>query len=305
MAHENKLEVLRNLGNRAKTKRTLHVKASAYYEKWNSIIEMSVIILATIAGLTSFSTVSIEQNLIVQLGVGIINFIITIFGSIQRYYTMSEKQFLHHYMSVQFSSLSKTVNIEIMILENKPDQVDDFLRKITDEYNKLTETAPMVPENIIKAYEAQTNCATITTPRIAISQSPLAQSPLAQPQHTLNVPQTPITRASLADVMPYDSTETIKTNASGPVTNSAIYTAKSSMPNTRTGAILSINTTLTPNRQPYILAPALNPISPSNVTVQDTQRQPAILNINSKTNTQIGDNKFNGLIGLNRTTKQV
>ena len=160
MSSLDKISVLRDLEKKARQKRMLHIKSSNFYAKRNNILEGAVIAISSVAGLTGLSTSAVEKSTYIQVMIALLNICITMLSSFHKFFAMSEKKISHFNTSTKFSTLSKRIKVEMVMMNdnitnnllNANDLNAKILRERMDEYNMITIAAPVIPESILAKY---------------------------------------------------------------------------------------------------------------------------------------------------------
>ena len=133
----------------------LNNRAHISYSKQHAWYTIPAIILSTVSGTASFAQTSLPPQAqdYAPVVIGTINIFIGILTTIQQYLKISELNESHRVSSIAWDKFSRNIRIE---LAKKPDERLDagtFLKHCRDEYDRLMETSPSIPDSMIKEFK--------------------------------------------------------------------------------------------------------------------------------------------------------
>lgn len=141
-------------------KKKCHKKASLYYNKWNNILTLPVILLSTFTGSTIMS--SEDNQIYMNYITSSFGIIIALLTSINRYFNFSKLSEYHNNISKMYDELNR--DIEFFIQENdvnKSEEIREFIkeihRKIENIENENTFDVPQFIYEMIIKYENKKN----------------------------------------------------------------------------------------------------------------------------------------------------
>lgn len=149
-------ELLKEWGDIANCFRWLHEQASFKNRDINNKIALPVIILSTLTGTANFaldSLVSEQYKVLASAAIGGVNILCGILTTIQTYFKYAENTESHSSASKLWSKFQRVIQIELAIDPAKRKHPNEFLKYCIDEYNKLIETSPTIPEDIAKEFK--------------------------------------------------------------------------------------------------------------------------------------------------------
>lgn len=149
-------ELLKDWCDIANCFRWLHEQASIKNRQTNNKIALPVIILSTLTGTANFaldSLVSQQYKVLASAVIGGVNIICGILTTIQTYFKYAESTEAHSSASKLWSKFQRVIQIELAIDPAKRKHPNDFLKYCIDEYNKLVETSPLIPEDIAREFK--------------------------------------------------------------------------------------------------------------------------------------------------------
>jgi hypothetical protein len=132
----------------------LHNKAEAYYSIRNSWIALPTIILSTTVGFLSGTSTSIFSNpMTASVGIGAVSLFTGVISTIGTFYGFAKRTEAHRIASIQYSKLGRFLSIELTLPKSERIAAKDVLKITKDSIERLLETSPAVPDNIIKEYK--------------------------------------------------------------------------------------------------------------------------------------------------------
>ena len=132
------------LNNRAHSKLS---KLHAYYT-------IPAIVLSTITGTASFAQTSLPENyrMFAPMVIGTINIAVGILATVQQYLKISELNEAHRVATIAWDKFARNIRIELAKAPTERPDAGMFLKHNRDEYDRLMETSPSIPEDIIKEF---------------------------------------------------------------------------------------------------------------------------------------------------------
>lgn len=132
----------------------LNNRAHHKFSKMHAYFTIPAIVLSTITGTASFAQANLPENYraFAPMIIGTINIAVGILTTIQQYLKISELNEAHRVATIAWDKFARNIRIE---LAKAPDERPDagiFLKYNRDEYDRLMETSPSIPENIINIF---------------------------------------------------------------------------------------------------------------------------------------------------------
>lgn len=132
----------------------LHNKAEAYYSIRNTCIALPTIVLSTLVGFLSGTSTSLfESPTISSVGIGSVSLFTGVISTIGTFFNFAKRTEAHRIASIQYSKLGRFLSIELTLPKNERIAAKDVLKITKDSIERLLETSPAIPENIIKQYQ--------------------------------------------------------------------------------------------------------------------------------------------------------
>ena len=134
--------------------RLLHSKATASYARRNMWYTLPVIVMSTIAGAANFSQerVPIEYRGIFSMSVGGLNIIAGIITTVQQFLKITQLNEAHRVSSIAWDKFYRNIKTELAKHPKERIPVIQFLKMCKEEYDRLMETSPVIPQPIIDAF---------------------------------------------------------------------------------------------------------------------------------------------------------
>jgi hypothetical protein len=135
--------------------RWLHSKANSLYAKLNAWYTIPCIIISTLAGTANFAQARVPdayQGLFTMV-VGGINILGGIISTIQQFLKITQLNEAHRVSSISWDKFYRNVKIELTKHPNERIHVSHMLKMSKEEFDRLMETSPVIPEKIIKEFK--------------------------------------------------------------------------------------------------------------------------------------------------------
>lgn len=136
----------------------LNEKSFRKYRRINYFYAIPVIILSTLSGAISVGMsgyVPEEYIKMAQLGVGGINIINGIFSTLQSFFRYAQLSEGHWNAYVGWSRLHRNIENELTLERKNRKNPSDFVKICRAEYDRLMETNPLLPEDVLQEFETK------------------------------------------------------------------------------------------------------------------------------------------------------
>ena len=132
----------------------MNTKAHTKYSLFNALFTIPAIILSTISGTASFSINSLPLNVQIyaSIVIGTVNIFIGILTTIQQYLKIAELNESHRVASLSWDKFARNIRIELSKTPNERMESGHFIRICRQEYDRLMETSPSIPDYIIREF---------------------------------------------------------------------------------------------------------------------------------------------------------
>lgn len=149
-------DLLASWGDISTCYKWMHEESFRKYYKINYMMAFPIIVLSTITG-----TVSVGMNSLVppayvdiaQQAVGGVNIITGIITTLQNYFRFAQLSESHQNSSVGWSKLERNIRVELKMDRKTRKDADSFMKVCRNEYDRLLEQSPVIPEDIISRFK--------------------------------------------------------------------------------------------------------------------------------------------------------
>jgi hypothetical protein len=152
-------QILVEWADKAMCYRWLHSRSHAMYSYLNTWYTIPVIIISTLTGTANFAQerVPIEYQGYFSMLVGGFNILAGIITTIQQFLKITQLNEAHRVSSIAWDKFYRNIKIE---LSKHPDErlnVTQMIKISKEEFDRLMETSPTIPDKIIKTFKTEFN----------------------------------------------------------------------------------------------------------------------------------------------------
>jgi len=132
----------------------LYTRSHTKYATMHAWFTIPTIIFSTISGTASFAQASLpsEYQTYATLSIGTINILIGIFATVQQYLKISELNESHRVSAISWDKFSRNIRIELAKTPQERTDAGSFIKMCRQEFDRLMETSPTIPEKIVKEF---------------------------------------------------------------------------------------------------------------------------------------------------------
>lgn len=147
--------ILIEWGDKAMCYRWLHSKANAMYSSLNTWYTIPVIIISTLTGTANFAQerVPVEYQSYFSMLVGGFNILAGIITTIQQFLKITQLNEAHRVSSIAWDKFYRNIKIELAKHPSERIEVKQMLKMSKEEFDRLIETSPTIPEKIITHFK--------------------------------------------------------------------------------------------------------------------------------------------------------
>ena len=147
--------ILIEWADKAMCYRWLHSKANAMYSSLNAWYTIPVIIISTLTGTANFAQerVPIDYQKYFVMLVGAFNITAGIITTIQQFLKITQLNEAHRVSSIAWDKFYRNIKIELAKHPSERIDVKQMIKMSKEEFDRLMETSPNVPEEIIKKFK--------------------------------------------------------------------------------------------------------------------------------------------------------
>lgn len=148
-------EILIEWADKAMCYRWLHSKSNALYSTLNAWYTIPVIVISTLTGTANFAQtrVPIDYQNYFAMVVGGFNILGGIISTIQQFLKITQLNESHRVSSIAWDKFYRNVKIELAKHPSERIQPGQMLKMSKEEFDRLMETSPTIPEKIVKVFK--------------------------------------------------------------------------------------------------------------------------------------------------------
>lgn len=147
-------EYFSSSGEKAHCLSWLHKQSESLYSKRRNWIELPVIVGSGLIGFLNAGSSSMFNDPMtssVALGVG--SLVVGMLQTINTYFSWAKRAEGHRISAIQYAKLYRFLNIEMALPRSQRMSPSDLLKKVKDDYDRLQEISPLIPDIIIDEFK--------------------------------------------------------------------------------------------------------------------------------------------------------
>lgn len=147
--------ILAEWADKAMCYRWLHTRSNTLFSNLNAYYTIPCIIISTLAGTANFAQgrVPVEYQALFTMLVGGINILGGIISTIQQFLKITQLNEAHRVSSIAWDKFYRNIKIELTKHPNERIHVAHMLKISKEEFDRLMETSPVIPDKIIDAFK--------------------------------------------------------------------------------------------------------------------------------------------------------
>jgi hypothetical protein len=149
-------ELIASEAEKALVLRWLHNESNAFYSRLNTFITLPVICISTLAGTASIGQDALfgSESTAAPVGIGVMSLIVSILNVVGSFFAWAKRAEGHRISSINYAKLHRWVSIELAIPREQRMPAKHFLKEIRAQVDRLNETSPAIPANIVEKFKA-------------------------------------------------------------------------------------------------------------------------------------------------------
>jgi hypothetical protein len=149
-------DYFKDTGEKSHGRAWCHKKAEAMFSRRLAWIDLPIMIgSGAIAFLNGASTNIFNDAKISSIALGVGSFFVGILGGVNTYYGWSKRSEGHRIASIQYSRLFRFLRIELGLPREERMTPQDLLRFVKDADDRLQETTPLLPPEIVNEFQSR------------------------------------------------------------------------------------------------------------------------------------------------------
>jgi hypothetical protein len=164
--------ILAEWADKAMCYRWLHTRSNSLYSNLNAWYTIPCIIISTLAGTANFAQgrVPEQYQALFTMVVGGVNILGGIISTIQQFLKITQLNEAHRVSSIAWDKFYRNIKIELTKHPNERIAVSHMLKMSKEEFDRLMETSPVIPDKIIvefkKSFSKSEEFAIVSKPEI-------------------------------------------------------------------------------------------------------------------------------------------
>ena len=149
-------DILIEWADKAMCYRWLHSKSNSLYSSLNAWYTIPVIVISTLTGTANFAQtrVPIDYQNYFAMVVGGFNILGGIISTIQQFLKITQLNESHRVSGIAWDKFYRNVKIELAKHPSERIQPGQMLKMSKEEFDRLMETSPTIPDKIIKLFKS-------------------------------------------------------------------------------------------------------------------------------------------------------
>lgn len=127
----------------------MHERSYRSYWCLNAWFNIPVIIIATITGTGNFASGSFGSSAFL-FALGALNIFAGILATVATYTGVAQKLEAHRFAMINWDKFSRKIQIELAKSRNDRKKAKDFIRQMSEEYDRHIELSPVLPNDVIR-----------------------------------------------------------------------------------------------------------------------------------------------------------
>lgn len=147
-------EYFASTGEKAHCLSWVHKQSEAMYSNRRTWIDLPVIVgSGVIAFLNAGSQSMFTDARIANISLGIGSLLVGILNTMGTYFGWSKRSEGHRISAIHYSKLYRFITVELSLPREERMNPHDFLKYVKDQYDRLQEISPMVPQTVISMFQ--------------------------------------------------------------------------------------------------------------------------------------------------------
>lgn len=147
-------EYFASTGEKAHCLSWCHKQAEALYSNRRTWIDMPVIIISGVTGfLSAGSTSMFEDPKSSSVALGVASLFVSILNTAGSYFGWSKRSEGHRISAIHYARLYRFISVELSLPRDERMEPNNFLKYVKDQYDRLQEISPLIPQVIIDEFK--------------------------------------------------------------------------------------------------------------------------------------------------------
>lgn len=150
-------DILIEWADKAMCYRWLHANANALYNSKNTWYTIPVIVISTVTGTANFAQerVPLEYQTYFVMIIGAFNILAGVITTIQQFLKITQLNEAHRVATIAWDKFYRNIKIQLAKHPDERIEVSQMLKMSKEEFDRLIETSPNIPENVVSKFKTQ------------------------------------------------------------------------------------------------------------------------------------------------------
>jgi len=146
-------------GERAICLSVLHQNSEAVYSRRRNFISLPAIVLSGVIGFGSVGSTTMFQGQteLASIILGIMSLFVSMLQSVESFFQWSKRAENHRLSGISYAKLHRFIAVEMRLPQKERIRATDFLKMVKDTYDRLQETSPAFPNQVVADFKNKFN----------------------------------------------------------------------------------------------------------------------------------------------------
>ena len=145
---------LKTIGEYSQIYALLHKKSQKKYNMVAYCIDIPTIVISTLVGTLSIGSQSLfSNNENANIGIGVLSLCSSVLQTINSYFSFNKRSENHRICSNQYQRIFLKIDLILSLHRHERPSITDFIKHITDEFNRLSEISPILDKELIDEFK--------------------------------------------------------------------------------------------------------------------------------------------------------
>lgn len=147
-------EYFASTGEKAHCLSWVHKQAEAMYSNRRTFIDLPVIVgSGVIAFLNAGSSSMFDDPRVSSVALGVGSLLVGVLNTLGSYFGWAKRAEGHRISAIHYSKLYRFITVELSLPREERLNPHDFLKYVKDQYDRLQEISPMVPQTVVADFQ--------------------------------------------------------------------------------------------------------------------------------------------------------
>lgn len=147
-------EYFKEIGEKSSGLSYLHKRAEQLYSYRRTWIDLPVIVISAVTGFLSAGSTSLFTDAKVSsVALGVASLFVSVLNTAGSYFGWAKRAEGHRISAIQYSKLCRFLTIEMSLPRDERMSAHDLLKQTKDQYDRLAEISPLIPELLIAEFK--------------------------------------------------------------------------------------------------------------------------------------------------------